>query len=57
VFAYFMPLGDYPPNQFGVSLSVLADQEEGGFEVTSFEQIQEPRRVFGAGPSSNVMAR
>ena len=32
-----------------MSLNVLADQEEGGFEVTRFEQIQEPRRVFNTG--------
>jgi len=49
VVTYFMPLGDYPANQFRVSLDVLADQEEGGFEVTRFEQVEEPRRVLGAG--------
>ena len=49
VVTYFMPLGDYPSNQFRVSLDVLADQEEGGFEVTRFEQVEEPRRVLGAG--------
>jgi hypothetical protein len=48
VVAYFMPLGDYPANQFRVSLDVLADQEEGGFEVTRFEQVEEQRRVLGA---------
>ena len=49
VVTYFMPLGDYPANQFRVSLDVLADQEEGGFEVTRFEQVEEARRVLGAG--------
>jgi hypothetical protein len=44
-----MPLGDYPANQFRVSLDVLAYQEEGGFEVTRFEQVKEARRVIGAG--------
>jgi hypothetical protein len=34
VVAYFMALGDDPANKFRVSLDVLADQEEGGFEVT-----------------------
>jgi hypothetical protein len=49
VITYFMPLGDYPANQFRVSLDVLADQEEGGFEVTRFEQVEDPRRLLGAG--------
>ena len=49
VVTYFMPLGDYPANQFRVSLDVLADQEEGGFEVTRFEQVEEARRVLSAG--------
>ena len=47
VVTHFMPLGDYPANQFRVSLDVLADQEEGGFEVTRFEQVEEPRRAPG----------
>ena len=52
--AYFMTLSDYPAHQFRVSLDVLAYQEEGGFEVTRFEQVEEPRRVLGAG---NIVKR
>jgi hypothetical protein len=29
-------------------LGHFGDQEEGGFEVTHFEQVEQPRRVLGA---------
>ena len=36
-------------DQFGMGLDVLAYQEEGSFEVTGFEQEEQPRRVLVAG--------
>jgi hypothetical protein len=39
----------HPANQFRVSFDGLADQEKGGFEMTRFEQVEQPRRVLGAG--------